>query len=110
MKIQFIKPYTDPYDSARIYKPGWVAEFTDPDAERAIADGFAKPAPADAFSRKYLSIECAVPNAPLAGEINTTGEVTDLGGLLKGKTYSAMEVEAAEKKRGFSFTKSGSKK
>lgn len=78
MKIQFLKTYRDPYDPNRYYQPGWVAEFTDPDAERAIEAGFAKPAPVDAFSRKYaapelVSSECVV-TPPLDGGFAATGE------------------------------------
>lgn len=57
MKIQFLKPYTDPADPNRVYQPGWVAEFTDADAQRAIDAGFAKPASPDAFCRKYAAPE-----------------------------------------------------
>lgn len=88
MKIQFLKTYRDPYDTNRYYQPGWVAEFTDTDAERAIAEGFAKPAPVDAFCRKYaapnlITSDCVVtpaqPSVPeeafaKAWEMNATGE------------------------------------
>lgn len=109
MKILFLKTYRDPYNPARYYQPGWVAEFTDPDAERAIAEGFAEPAPAGAFSRKGAapSFECAVPDQPLTGEFKETGETTDLGGLIQGKTYSSEQIKAAEKRRGFPFKKAG---
>ena len=68
MKIQFTKTYLDPTVPGRFFQPGWVAEFTDADAERAIAAGFAVPAPVDAFCRKYaapelVSAEC-VTTAP----------------------------------------------
>lgn len=91
MKILFLKTYRDPYDPARYYQPGWVAEFTDADAERAISEGFAEPAPAGAYSRKGAapSFECAAP----APEIN--------------KTYSTKEIEAFEEQLGQPFKKAG---
>ena len=102
MKIQFEKPYPDPYNAARVYLRGWVAEFTDPDAQRAIADGYAKPAPPDAFSRKYtapdlVSSDCVAPTSPPAvekafapkeWEVTTTGEEIALDELTEQKPQS----------------------
>jgi hypothetical protein len=125
MKIQFLKTFRDPYDSNRYYQPGWVAEFTDPDAGRVIEAGFAKPAPVNAFCRKYaapnlVSADCVtttitminepVEYAPTDWEFKPTGDTTDLGGLIQEKTYPAAEIEEAEKRRGFPFTKAGTKK
>lgn len=107
MKILFIKPYADPIDPTRVYQPGWVAEFTDPDGQRAIDAGVATLAPAGAFCRKGAapSFDCAV-----VPPFTPTGDTTDLGGLVQGETYTAQEVQAAEQKRGFAFTRAGSKK
>ena len=100
MRILFLKPYPDPYNPTRTYQPGWVAEFTDADGQRAIDAGVAELAPPGALSRKGAapSLECAVvpPFAP-------TGKTTDLGGLVEGETYTSKEVEEAEKRRGEAF-------
>ena len=40
MKIKFLKEHTDGF--GKTYQPGWVAEWSQPDAERAIKEGFAQ--------------------------------------------------------------------
>lgn len=84
MRIKFIRQYEDPHLPGRFYLPGWVAEFTDPDGQRAIEAGAAEPAPDGAFSRKGAapSFECAVPNQPLSGTFKKTEEKTTLKGLI----------------------------
>lgn len=97
MKIKFTKPYPDPYNPVRVYLPGWVAEFTDADAERAIAAGFAQPAPPGAYSRKGESFECAAPSGPpekqLAGEFTPTGEEIELNDLPETAKKQARRIE-----------------
>lgn len=115
MKIRFLSAYTDPYDPARMYQPGWTAEVAQPDAERLIADGIAEQVSNDVRPTKhaYTLTQCVTPTAaalPLAGPIESRGEVTDLGGLIQGETYSAGEIADAEKRRGFSFVKAQPKK
>lgn len=68
MKIQFITQYPDPYNPARVYQPGWVAEFTEPDGQRSIDAGAAKLAPADAFCRKYKAPELVSEECVPTGE------------------------------------------
>ena len=80
MRILFTAPYPDPYTPGRIYQPGWVAEFTDADGQRAIDAGAATLAPEGAFSRKgdAPSFDCV---APLDGPIAPTGESLTLDKL-----------------------------
>ena len=75
MKIQFITPYSDPYNPARVYQPGWVAEFTDGDGQKAIDAGAAKLAPADAFCRKYAAPELVSSECVPTGETITLAEL-----------------------------------
>jgi hypothetical protein len=85
MKIQFLKPHTDDYGKA--YQPGWVADWSEPDANAAIAKGFAKLAPEGAYPRKTSApvFECAVPpSAPLAEEFAATGETITVDELTAG--------------------------
>ena len=79
MKIQFLKPHTD--DHGKAYQPGWVADWSEPDANAAIAKGIAKPAPEGAYPRKTSApvFECAP--LPLEGEFKATGEAVELGEL-----------------------------
>lgn len=58
MKAQFIKPYTDPV-SGKIFQPGWVAEFAEPDCARLLADGYIKQVDAEARTmRSALIVDC----------------------------------------------------
>lgn len=104
MKIEFLKPYTDEF--GKDYFPGWVADMSQPDAERLIGAGVANPAKEGAYPRKAAApvFECATPgsglaqtlskvadaveeavakqqNQPLAGDINPTGETVTLAEL-----------------------------
>lgn len=76
MMIEFIKPHTDGF--GKTYLRGWVAEWAQPDAERAIEEGFARRAPAGAFARKAPApvFECAAApqGAPLEPPFTATGE------------------------------------
>lgn len=75
MKIQFITQYPDPYNPARVYQPGWVAEFTEPDAQAAISAGAAEPAPPDAMCRKYASAALVTSECVPTGEHITLAEL-----------------------------------
>lgn len=62
MKIKFLKAYPDPANPAKTFKPGWVAEFSEPDAQAAIDGGYAQQVSADIRARRYeaqqVSAEC----------------------------------------------------
>lgn len=88
MKIRFIAPYTDPYDASRVYQPGWVAEFTDPDGQRAIDAGAAEQVSADVRSWKYTGATVSTDCVP-------TGQSLTLDELV------APEVEQKTEKRPF---------
>ena len=82
MKIEFIKPHTDGF--GKTYQPGWVADWAQPDAERAIEEGFAVVAPEGAYPRKQPApvMECAVaPSALLTGNFKKTRKTIDLKDL-----------------------------
>lgn len=82
MKIQFTKQHTDPF--GKTYLPGWVADWSQPDGERAIAEGFAIHAPEGAYPRKQAApvLECATPAPlPLSGDMEATGQEIDLDEL-----------------------------
>lgn len=83
MKIQFTAPHTDVFGMT--YLPGWVADWSEPDAKAAIAAGVAVLAPANALSRKTTdtSFECA--QQPLDGDFTKTGEQITLKELTRGK-------------------------
>lgn len=99
MKIKFNKVHTD--SDGKKYLPGWVADWSQPDAERAIAEGFAVEAPAGAYPRKTTdpSFECAAPPPPAPpkprdiiegfgkpeDEFTATGEQMDLDDLTADK-------------------------
>ena len=80
MKIQFTNLHTDDFD--KTYQPGWVADWSQPDAERAIEEGFAVVAPEGAYPRKQPApvLECATP--PLTGPFEKK-EMTSLDKILK---------------------------
>jgi len=87
MKIKFLQPYTDPYNPAKTFQPGWVAEFADPDAQAAIDGGFAEPVSAGIYSRRYadtskVSTECAPTGASIT-LAELTGEPEKPKGLKK---------------------------
>jgi len=72
MKAQFIKPYTDPV-SGKVFQPGWVAEFAEPDGARLLADGYIKQVDPEARTmRSALIVDC-VPT----GETMTLEELQD---------------------------------
>lgn len=75
MKIQFVKQHTDAF--GKTYLPGWVADWSEPDAKAAIAAGVAVEAPPGAYPRKHAApvFECAAPESlPLSGDMEATGE------------------------------------
>ena len=78
MKIKFSQPYTDHRNPAKTFQPGWVAEFSDPDAQAAIDGGFAEPVSDGIYSRRYagtskVSTEC-VPTGTSITLAELTGE------------------------------------
>lgn len=83
MKIQFLKPHTD--DHGKAYQPGWVADWSEPEAKAAIEAGIAKPAPEGAYPRKTSApvFECAP--LPLDGEFKATGQSLELDQLTAGE-------------------------
>ena len=62
MKIKFLKAYPDPANPAKTFQAGWVAEFSEPDAQAAIDGGYAHPVTSDIHARRYetqqISTEC----------------------------------------------------
>jgi len=74
MKIEFLKPYTDEF--GKNYFPGWVADMSQPDAERLIGAGVANPAKEGAYPRKSAApvFECATPRS---GQAQTLSKVAD---------------------------------
>ncbi len=63
MKIQFLKIF---HAGTRTFCSGWVAEVSDPDGERLVAQGYAKEVSKAIRSRKYApevapATECVVP-------------------------------------------------
>ena len=89
MKIQFTKTY--PAADGKTYQAGWVADWAQPDAEAAIAAGYAIPAPEGAYPRKHAApvFVCAAPSSPaaepLSGPIEPTGETIAVEDLQKPK-------------------------
>lgn len=78
MKIKFLQIYTDPNNPSKTFQPGWVAEFSDPDAKVAIDGGFAESVSDGIYSRRYantaeLSTEC-VPTGTSITLAELTGE------------------------------------
>jgi hypothetical protein len=67
-KIRFAKTYTTPDPDNFTFQPGWVAEFSDSDAERLVSDGYGAIVPPDTRCRRTpaaapVSAEC-IPPAP----------------------------------------------
>lgn len=91
MKIQFIKPHTDAF--GKTYQSGWVADWSQPDAERAILDGFAIIAPLGAYPRKQAApvLECAAP--PEIGQTYTADEIKEFENKLGAPFKRAGEIE-----------------
>jgi hypothetical protein len=82
MKIRFIQPYPDPYNPSRTYQPGWVAEFTDPDGQRAIDAGAAEQVGDDVRSWKYTGATVSTDCVP-------TGESLTLDDLMSSDNVTA---------------------
>ncbi len=106
MKIQLNQTWQD---GATVFPRFAVLEMSESEALALIAEGYGHRVADDTrlFVSETLITACVTPTAPLSGEIESTGETTDLGGLIQGKTYSADEVKEAEKRRGNPFGVAG---
>jgi len=89
MKIKFLKPYPDPYNPAKTYLPGWVAEFSDPDAQAVIKGGFAHEVSSDVRARRYEAQQVSTECAPTG----TTITLTELTGKKPKETKKEPESD-----------------
>jgi hypothetical protein len=67
-KVRFTKAYTTPDPDNFTFHPGWVAEFSDSDADRLVSDGYGTGVPYDTRCRRNavtadISAECIPPQS-----------------------------------------------